>query len=155
MIVDFEEFTKLKQHNKPILSLDVGKKRIGVALSDKSWMLASPSHVIINHKFTQSAEEILKFCDENDVCGIVIGLPLNFDGSNSKIAQSVKQFARNLAKLRDIPIYLQDERFTSIQAEEALDEAGLNWSKRKDKVDKIAASIILKDFIESCERQNA
>ncbi len=148
-ILNFENFISLKQHQKAILCLDMGKKRIGLALSDAGWQISSPYGKIENKKFTHTANEILKIYDENECGSIVIGLPINIDETEGAKCQSARQFGRNLLKLRDdLNIYFQDERFTTIEAQKVLAEFGLGTKKKGQKIDKIAASFILQAFLD-------
>lgn len=149
-VLELEEFKKIKSDNKSIICLDLGQRRIGISLSDKGWNIAGPYGKIEHKKFTLTAEEIFKIYDDNHCCGLVIGLPVNIDGSEGEKCQSSRQFGRNILKLRDIPIYFQDERFTTIQAEEVLGHSELSRSKKNQKIDKIAASFILQALLDRC-----
>jgi putative Holliday junction resolvase len=148
-ILDFENYLSLKQHQKAILCLDLGQKRIGLALSDAGWKLSSPYGKMENKKFTHTANEIFKIYDENECGSIIIGLPMNIDETEGAKCQSARQFGRNLLKIRDdLNIYFQDERFTTIEAQAVLAEFGLGTKKKSEKIDKIAASFILQDFLD-------
>ena len=148
-ILETEDFKNLKSQEKAILCLDLGQKRIGLAISDKGWRVASPFDKIIHKKFTNSAEEIFRIYDENECGSIVIGLPINMDDSEGAKCQSSRQFGRNLLKIRgDLNIYFQDERFTTIEAERVLEHSAFSRDKKNDKIDKIAASFILQAFLD-------
>jgi len=148
-VLNFEDFKTLKSQNKSILCLDLGQKRIGLAISDKGWLLASPYGKINHKKFSSSASQIFEIYDENECGSIVIGLPINMDDSEGAKCQSARQFGRNLLKLRsDINIYFQDERFTTIEAERILEHSDISRDKKNDKVDQIAASFILQFFLD-------
>lgn len=150
---EFDEFERLKLEENPILCLDIGSKRIGVAVSDRGWKLASPAETINHKKFTQTAEQIFKLYDEASCFGIVIGLPLEMDGGENNIrCQSIKQFARNLLKIREVPIYFQDERFSTVAAEEVLSHSHVSRDKKNAMVDKIAASHILQSFLDKVSK---
>lgn len=130
-----------------ILALDLGKKRVGVAVSDELQMTARGVSVI-----TLSAQEKLfsavqNLCADFDAVALVIGLPLNFDGTESAGATEARKIAARFEQLLSIPVFLQDERLTSREAEENLREQGFDWREIKKLVDKEAAAIILRDFL--------
>jgi putative Holliday junction resolvase len=147
-ILEISEFKELKKLNKPILALDFGKKVVGVAITDASWIIASPIENIENKKFTFVADRIFAIVADRNVSGVVIGMPFHMDGSDSKMAQSIRQFARNLMKINDIKIFFADERFSSIMAQQTLDHSDISYDKKLDLIDKIAASHILQSFLE-------
>ena len=131
-----------------ILALDVGDKFIGVAISDINQSVASPLGTIVREKmkgFIPSFEELLI---KEQVGGLVIGYPLNMDGNIGPNAQSIKQFANNINKQIDIPIFLQDERFSTIAVDNAMLEADLSRQKRKKKKDQLAATYILQSALD-------
>lgn len=148
-ILEIKDFYELKKQSKCLMGIDYGSRVIGVSICDASWMIASPYTSIDNKKFTPVAEEIFKIIDDRNICGIVIGLPLKMDGSESDICQSIRQFGRNLIKLRDINICFFDERFSTSLAEQSLDHADISWDKKRQLVDKVAAGHILQRFIDS------
>jgi putative Holliday junction resolvase len=148
-ILEINEFKNLREQKRPILALDLGEKTIGVAISDNNWIIGSPLKTIEHKKFTTSAGEIFELIHSLNICGIVIGLPKNMDGSEGPKAQSHRQFARNLLKINDIAISFIDERASTMQAERILLEADMNYTKRKKLIDKMAASVILQSFIEN------
>ncbi|MEB3701784.1 RuvX/YqgF family protein [Candidatus Bealeia paramacronuclearis] len=127
---------------------DVGEKTIGVALSDSLFMVASPLLVIQRKKWTQDLAIIQNLISEYQIYGIVIGLPLNMDGSEGPKCQSVRQVARNLLKEMDIPLVFWDERLSTVAVTRTLLEADMSRAKRKDNVDKMAASFILQGFLD-------
>ena len=134
--------------NARILGFDVGEKTIGVAISDSLFMVASP-HVLINRKkWTQDLEVIKKLICSENIYGIVIGLPLNMDGSEGPKCQSVRQLARNLLKEIEIPIIFWDERLSTVAVTRTLLDADMSRAKRKGNVDKMAASFILQGFLD-------
>ena len=131
-----------------LMGFDVGEKTIGVAISDALFMVASP-HVLINRKkWTQDLEVIKKLISAENIYGIVIGLPLNMDGSEGPKCQSVRQLARNLLKEVDIPIIFWDERLSTVAVTRTLLDVDMSRAKRKDNVDKMAASFILQGFLD-------
>ena len=120
-LVSLDEMTSLKELKKPLMSLDLGDKRIGVALSDRTWMIASALTTLDHKKFTTTATEIFQVYETHEVCGLVIGLPLNMDGSEGPRAQSAKDFAHNLLERQpDMPICFWDERLSTVAVETML-----------------------------------
>ncbi len=134
---------------KRFLGFDVGEKTIGVALSDALFMVATPYILISRKKWMQDLEVIKKIISTENVYGVVIGLPLNMDGSEGPKCQSVRQFARNLLKEVDLPVIFWDERLSTVAVTRTLLDADMSRAKRKDNVDKMAASFILQGFLDS------
>ena len=133
----------------PWLGLDLGEKTIGVAASDATRMIASPLVLIRKTKFTQDAEAVLKLMDGRKASGLVIGLPLNMDGSEGPRAQSCRAFARNLQRLRETPVAFQDERLSTTAVERFLiEELDLNRKRRANVVDRTAAAWILQGALD-------
>ena len=133
----------------PWLGLDLGEKTIGVAASDATRMIASPLVLIRKTKFTQDAEAVLRLMDERRASGLVIGLPLNMDGSEGPRAQSCRAFARNLQRLREVPVAFQDERLSTTAVERFLiDELDLTRKRRAGVVDRTAAAWILQGALD-------
>ncbi|NCP62766.1 MAG: Holliday junction resolvase RuvX [Alphaproteobacteria bacterium] len=152
MPVTLEDIAKLKSLNKALLALDLGGKRIGVAASDRTWMIASTLEVIQHEKFTLSAKRVKDLYDEKKSCAIVVGLPLNMDGTKGPRAQSAADFVRNFEELYpDIPIVLWDERLSTVAVETILVEADLSRKRRKEVIDKVAANYILQGFLDRME----
>lgn len=132
-----------------ILGLDLGEKTIGVAISDVTRSIASPLELIRKSKFTVEAERLFMLMDERRAGGLVIGLPINMDGSEGARCQSNRAFARNLLRLRDIPIAFWDERMSSMAVNRMLiDEADITRARRADLVDKAAAAWILQGALD-------
>ena len=131
-----------------LAGLDVGTKTVGLAVCDLSWSFAGPSETIRRTKFTADLEALRKFVDREQVTGLVLGLPLNMDGSDSPRTQSVRAFARNLAPL-NLPILLWDERWSTQAVERAMIEADVSRAKRAEKVDALAAAHILQGAIDA------
>jgi putative holliday junction resolvase len=137
------------------MALDVGDKTIGVAVSD-SMLLTAQGRSTIHRKSLQHDIELLRrLVEENEVHEIVIGQPLHMDGKESRQSQKVRLFAGELEKQLKIPIVFWDERLTSFAAEQHLEEMGLNWRKRREHVDKIAAMIILQNYLDGRPGQTA
>ncbi len=131
-----------------LLGLDLGTKTIGVAISDGMRYSATPLETIRRQKFTQDAERLIQLIAENQAVGIVLGLPLNMDGSEGPRAQSTRAFARNLAQKIEIPITFWDERLSTAAVTRTLIEADTRRDKRAEVVDKLAASYILQGALE-------
>ena len=133
----------------PWLGLDLGEKTIGVAASDATRMIASPLVLIRKTRFTQDAEAVLRLMDERRGSGLVIGLPLNMDGTEGPRAQSCRAFARNLQRLREVPVAFQDERLSTTAVERFLiDELDLTRKRRAGVVDRTAAAWILQGALD-------
>ncbi|WP_417308510.1 Holliday junction resolvase RuvX [Devosia sp.] len=135
-----------------LLGLDLGTKTIGVATSDGMRYSATPLETIKRQKFTLDAERLLELIAENAAVGIVIGLPLNMDGSEGPRVQSTRAFARNLAAKIEIPIVFWDERLSTSAVTRTLIEADMRRNKRAEVVDKLAASYILQGALERLRR---
>lgn len=144
----FEEFAAALPPGHPIACLDFGTKTIGVAMSDTRRKVASPVKTIKRKKFTQDAEALLAFCAERSICGLLLGLPLNMDGSEGPRCQSTRAFARNLSALTDLPIGFWDERLSTVAAERALLESDRSRVKRAAIIDNVAASFILQGALD-------
>lgn len=129
------------------ICLDIGNKRIGVAISDPFNSMAMPLETIFRKNFEKDLNYILSLAKEKDAEVIVCGLPLNLDGSKSEQTLLTESFVEELKKRTDIPIVFQDERFTTMQARSLLLEADMRRDKRKNVIDQIAASYILDDYM--------
>jgi putative holliday junction resolvase len=134
--------------NRAVAGLDLGEKTIGVAISDLRRQVATPVRVIRREKFTLDAGRLLTLLDERAVAGIVLGLPLNMDGSAGPRVQSTEAFARNLEKLTALPICFWDERLSTVAAERALIEADTSRKRRKEVIDQVAAGYILQGALD-------
>jgi putative Holliday junction resolvase len=132
-----------------IMALDVGDKTIGVAISDALLMTAQARPTIRRKDMETDIASLRRLVDENEVEQVVIGQPLHMDGRESPQSRKVAQFAAALHETLHIPIVFWDERLTSFAAEQHLEEMGLNWRKRRQHVDKIAAMIILQNYLDS------
>lgn len=128
--------------------MDVGSKTIGLALCDAGWTIASASHTITRAKFVKDREKLAAFIAEQQVKGIVIGLPLNLDGSMSPRAQASRAFANNLTDL-GLPILLWDERWSTQAVTRMMIDADTSRARRDELVDKLAASYILQGAIDA------
>ena len=133
----------------PIVGLDLGEKTIGVAVSDIGLMIASPLSLIRRVKFTADAEALLKLMESRGAGGVVIGLPVNMDGTEGPRCQSVRAFGRHLLRLRELPIAFWDERLSSAAVNRMLiSEADATRARRAEVVDKAAAAWILQGALD-------
>ena len=148
MINDSNNFREIIPNNKTILCLDLGKKRIGLAISDINQKIASPYDVIKEKKFSEILIILKNLIKKFDIGSIIIGDPINMDGSLGPKSQSSRSFISNISKDIDIPILLWDERLSTIAAEKSLIEADISRKKRGEVIDKIAANIILQSFLD-------
>ena len=131
-----------------LLGLDVGTKTIGLALCDSGWTIATPAELLRRGKFSADLERLRTLAKAQHVRGLVVGLPLNLDGSDSPRTQSVRAFARNLAPL-ELPILLWDERWSTQAVTRTLLEADASRKRRAALVDKMAAAYILQGAIDA------
>lgn len=130
-----------------LLGLDVGTKTIGTALCDAGWSFASPAQLIRRSKFQKDKASLVALAAEQQVVGLVIGLPLNLDGTDSPRTQSTRAFARNVEDL-GMPILMWDERWSTVAVERTLIEQDASRAKRAELVDKMAAAYILQGAID-------
>lgn len=145
---DIDDFSGALAAGGKLAGLDVGTKTIGLAICDAGWHFAGPVRTINRTKFTRDLETLQDFVSSEHVAAMVVGLPLNMDGSDSPRTQSVRAFARNLAPLR-LPILLWDERWSTQAVERAMIEADVSRAKRAEKVDALAAAHILQGAIDA------
>lgn len=148
-VVDLLELPAVAPASSALVGLDLGEKTIGVAVSDGARIIASPLELIRKTKFTDDAAALFKVIDGRGVGGLVIGLPVNMDGTEGPRCQSCRAFARNILRLRDIPIAFWDERLSSAAVNRMLiQEADVTRARRADLVDKAAAAWILQGALE-------
>ncbi len=147
-MADIAELASTLAPGERLMGLDLGSKTIGVALSDLGRIIANPLVTLRRGKFKADAEDLRGLIEEHDVGGLVIGLPLNMDGSEGPRCQSVRQFAANLLGQFDIAIAFWDERLSSAIAERALLEADMSRKRRAEVIDKMAAAIILQGALD-------
>ena len=131
-----------------LAGLDVGTRTIGLAVCDSGWSFAGPSKTIKRTKFTNDLNILKQFVEAEKIIGLIVGLPLNMDGSDSPRTQSVRAFARNLAPL-GLPILLWDERWSTQAVERAMIDADVSRARRAEKVDALAAAHILQGAIDA------
>jgi putative holliday junction resolvase len=142
------EAAKLLPPRGALLGLDLGTKTIGVAASDPDRRLATPVETIKRQRFSVEADRLFALARERGAVGFVLGLPINMDGTEGPRAQSTRAFARNLAKLTELPIALWDERLSTAAVERALIAADVTRAKRKAVIDQHAAAYILQGALD-------
>jgi putative Holliday junction resolvase len=148
-VLDLMDLPAALPPRTPVVGLDLGEKTIGVAVSDISLTIASPLVLIHKKKFTLDAEAIFAVMASRGAGGVVIGLPVNMDGTEGARCQSNRAFARNLLRLRDLPIAFWDERWSTAAVERVLiGEADLTRAKRAEVVDRAAAGYILQGALD-------
>lgn len=147
-IVGIEELRDVLAGGRALAGLDLGEKTIGVAVSDRNLSFAHPRPVIIRRKFTQDAEALLAILTADNCGAVVIGLPVNMDGSEGPRAQASRAFVRNMAKVTTIPFAFWDERLSTVAAERTLIEMDMSRARRKTKIDSAAAAFILQGVLD-------
>lgn len=131
-----------------LFGLDVGKKTIGLAISDGNLAVASPLKILWRNKFTADADSMFTLCDAENVGGLIIGWPLNMDGSQGPRCDATRDFAHALLRLRDIPIAFMDERLSTQAVESAMLAADMTRAKRHERRDALAAAWILQSALD-------
>lgn len=131
-----------------IMAVDLGDARTGVAVSDESATIAGYTTVICSHCLAEVLEKICAIAREHDVAEIVMGLPINMDGSSGERAEKYREFAQELERKSGIPVILRDERRTTIMAHDILHAVGRKEKEHKNMVDAVAATLILEDYLE-------
>jgi len=148
-VVDLLDLEAALAPAAPLVGLDLGEKTIGVAVSDTTRSIASPLALIRKTKFTQDVETLFKLMEGRGAAGVVIGLPMNMDGSEGPRCQSSRAFARNLLRIKDLPIAFWDERLSSAAVNRMLiGEGDVTRGRRADVVDKLAAAWILQGALD-------
>jgi putative Holliday junction resolvase len=145
---DIAEFATLLPERGRLIGVDAGTKTLGLALSDVTRTIASPLETIIRKKFTLDAARLFELVREHDIGGLVIGLPINLDGTEGPRAQGTRAICRNINKLSPLPILLWDERLTTQAAERMLIDADQTRKRRGEVIDKLAATLILQNALD-------
>jgi len=154
-LVAIKDLPRLLAPEARLLGLDVGTKTIGLALSDVTRSIATPYHTVRRTKFTEDAKVIQEAVNEHQVGALVIGLPINLDGSEGPRAQSTRAFARNLAARIEVPMVFWDERLSTAAVERHLLEAGASRKRRAQVIDRMAAAYILQGALDRLNRLTA
>jgi putative Holliday junction resolvase len=147
-MITLEEFKKKHSDKCRLIGLDLGSKRIGVSICDEKQLIATPFKTINRITLNEFITELQVIIDENDIKGIVIGNPLNMDGSSGRSAQSVKDTSQKIEENINIPICLWDERLSTVGAFNLSSQLDINVSKREKKIDENAAAFILQGAID-------
>lgn len=140
------------KYDKTYICLDFGKRRIGVAKSDPTGLIASPLMTIEYKSINKAAEQIVAMLKEYEANGLVVGYPLHTSGDKSEICEAVDRFVKKILKLHSLPVHRQDERHTSQQAADIIHAHGKKVGQDKSRLDRIAAVLILERFLETIER---
>ena len=147
-MITLEEFKKKHSDKCRLIGLDLGSKRIGVSICDDKQLIATPLKTINRNSLKDLVDELRLIINENDIKGIIVGNPLNMDGSSGRSAQSVKDTTENIEKNLDIPICLWDERLSTVGAFNLSSQLNINVSKREKKIDENAAAFILQGALD-------
>ena len=153
-MLDIEDFKKKLGKKSRLMGIDPGRKRVGIAISDENKIIASPLTTIIKNKYSDFVKEIIKIVEENQIKGIVVGNPINMDGTASHSSQSAKDLAINLSKDVTKNVTLWDERLSSQGAFNLASDLAINTSKKVDKLDENSAQFILQGALDYLTREN-
>lgn len=152
IIATLQEFFQLLQANKPIVAIDYGIRKTGIAISNQEQTIAMPLKTIYETIEEKKIKSILDLVATYSICGIVIGLPISMNGNSSEQTIIVLKFSATLSSATNLPIYLQDERLTSLAANNLLKSLGVKRRERNQKDDSIAASMILETTLDSIKK---
>ena len=147
-MITIEEFKKKQSEKCRLIGLDLGSKRIGVSICDEKQLIATPYKTILKSKNNELIEELKNIIQENDIKAIIIGYPLNMDGSSGSSAQSVNDVSKNIDKEIDVDVCLWDERLSTIGAFNLSSQLDINVSKREKNIDQNAAAFTLQGAID-------
>jgi putative Holliday junction resolvase len=147
-MITIEEFKKKHSYKLRLIGLDLGSKRIGISICDEKQSIATPFKTINKTNICDLVNQLKEIINENNIKGIIIGNPINMDGSLGKSSQSVKDTSNNIAKLIDLPICLWDERLSTVGAFNISSQLDVNSTKREKDIDQNAAAFILQGAID-------
>ena len=147
-MITMDEFKNKLSSGSRLLGIDLGAKRIGIAISDYNQKIATPLQTLDKSKQGKLIDELERIITENDIKGIIIGNPINMDGTYGKSSQSAKDIAINISNKIDIPVSLWDERLSTVGAFNLSSELDVNVSKRERDIDKFAATFILQGALD-------
>ena len=153
-MLDIEDFKKKLDKKSRLMGIDPGRKRVGIAISDENKIIATPYTTIIKNKYSDFVKEIIKVVEDNQIKGIVIGNPINMDGTQSQSSQSAKDLAINLSKDVTENVTLWDERLSSHGAFNLSNDLASNTSKKVSKLDENSAQFILQGALDYLTREN-
>ena len=151
-IIKISDLTALHSRNKRLMGLDLGTKTIGIAISDVRLTIATARETLQRKKFTLDAQYLIEMAGKEDIFAFVLGLPLNMDGSEGPRVQATRAFVRSMADKTDMPFLLWDERLSTVAAEEAMLEADVSRKKRAERIDAVAAAIILQGALDRLQQ---
>lgn len=152
IVTTLQEFYSFFKFGKPLLGIDYGNKKVGIAISSPDHFIAMPHSIIVENKESKKLDIIAEIVKQNNACALVIGLPVHMDGTHSDQTKIVINFAEKLALKINLPIFLQDERLTSRAADSLLKMMGLNRKQRNERDDLASASLILETVLEGVRR---
>ena len=153
-MLDIEDFKKKLPKKSRLMGIDPGGKRVGIAISDENKIIATPYTTLIKNKYSDFVKELIEIVNENKIIGIVIGNPINMDGSSSQSSQSARDLAINLSKDITENITLWDERLSSQGAFNLSNDLGINTSKKVSKLDQNSAQFILQGALDYLTKEN-
>ena len=153
-MLDIEDFKKKLPKKSRLMGIDPGGKRVGIAISDENKIIATPYTTLIKNKYSDFVKELIEIVNENKIMGIVIGNPINMDGSSRQSSQSAKDLAINLSKDITENITLWDERLSSQGAFNLSNDLGVNTSKKVSKLDQNSAQFILQGALDYLTKEN-
>ena len=153
-MLDIEEFKKKLDKKSRLMGIDPGRKRVGIAISDENKIIATPYTTLIKNKYSEFLKEIIKIFNENQIKGIVVGNPINMDGSSGQSSQSAKDLAINLSKDVTENVTLWDERLSSQGAFNLSNNLASNTSKKISKLDENSAQFILQGALDYLTKEN-
>lgn len=147
-LISLEGINQLRDLQRPLFGLDLGDKTIGIAISDPNWTLSTPFTTLHRLKFKKDVRALVDLMEERGVIALIIGHPLNMDGSEGPRAQITRQFITNFLFMHDMPIALWDERLSTMAVGRSMSEMGFSNKKKDKMVDKLAASFILQGALD-------
>ena len=153
-MLDIEDFKKKLPKKSRLMGIDPGGKRVGIAISDENKIIATPYTTLIRNKYSDFIKELIEIVNENKIMGIIIGNPINMDGSSSQSSQSARDLAINLSKDITENITLWDERLSSQGAFNLSNDLGINTSKKVGKLDQNSAQFILQGALDYLTKEN-
>ena len=153
-MLDIEDFKKKLPKKSRLMGIDPGGKRVGIAISDENKIIATPYTTLIRNKYSDFLKELIEIVNENKIMGIIIGNPINMDGSSSQSSQSARDLAINLSKDITKNIILWDERLSSQGAFNLSNDLSINTSKKVSKLDQNSAQFILQGALDYLTKEN-
>lgn len=152
-LITVNDLPPLKQQNKPLMGLDVGDKTIGISVSDATWLIATPVTTLHRGKPSRDLEELVALILKHNIAGIVVGFPVNMNGTEGPQCAKVRHLVDQLTQLTDIPICFWDERLSTTAVTRTMITADLSRKRRSQVVDKLAAGYILQGALDFCRNR--